>query len=185
MIAAFSDSKFVSSLMSPITFRISAICPMRATSFSSPVLASLVAAWMRSMSSMVADTVRLPSSAPSLIFWDRTEACSTCPFTVRAVRSISVMDEAVSSAICCTLSVLVATWRMVALISCTDEEALSTDSWSEAALRATSSTLLPISTMEEADSSAARERLSTRSLMLRIEELMLASNEAASSTVSS
>ena len=76
-------------------------------------------------------------------------------------RSISIIDAALSSAIPCTESALSATWRMLALISWTDDVDASTDSCSDAALRATSSIELPISRIEDDDSSVERDRFST------------------------
>ena len=185
MIAAFSDSRFVSSLIDPITFTISPISPIRSARRSSTSFARLVCARMTSMPSMVEATAWEPASAPSLTCSVSTDASRTWSPTSWIARSICTIAAADSSAIPCTESALSATCRMLALISWIDDVEASTDSFSEAALRATSSIELCISRIEDDASSVERERLSTSALMLRIEVLMLARRDAVSSTASS
>jgi hypothetical protein len=95
------------------------------------------------------------------------------------------MEVALSSAMLCTASALSATWRMLAVISWTEDAEVSTDWWRAPALRATSSIELLISSTDDETSSAAPERPWTSSSTRRMEVLRLTSRDAASSTASS
>ena len=95
------------------------------------------------------------------------------------------MAAADSSAMPWTESALSATWRTLALNSVTVDAVVLDTSWRVAALAATCSIEAPIWSTDAPALVTLAARRSTSLLMLRIEELMCAINEAVSSTASS